>query len=68
MISVDPYEDLIEEVDRELATQSESVDNACDRRGNNEEAARGQLIKEIIANEMLIDYQNRIMSRGGNVP
>ncbi|XP_028768055.1 uncharacterized protein LOC114725688 [Neltuma alba] len=68
LMSIDPNEDLIEEVDRELATQSESDNNNHERHGDNDEAVQGQLIRDTIANEMWIDYQNRLMRRGGYVP
>lgn len=47
---MDPIEDLLEEVDAVLARESHSNDNNHAQRGDNNKAARGELIRENIAN------------------
>ncbi|XP_054803932.1 protein ALP1-like [Prosopis cineraria] len=60
LVSMDPLEDLLEEVDAVLARENHSNDNNSAQRGDNNEAARGELIRENIANQIWADYQEHL--------
>ncbi|XP_028771547.1 putative nuclease HARBI1 [Neltuma alba] len=56
LMSADPAEDLIREVDRELLQQNTANDNNRASSTDNNEAAQGELIRECIATLMWTDY------------
>lgn len=58
LMSIDPDEDLIAEVDAELANQNVSQDNYQGRRSDSEEVVQGELLRDSLANQMWTDYQN----------
>lgn len=62
LMTIDPDEDLIAEVDSELANQNVSHDNYQATRSDSEETAHGELIRDTLANQMWIDYQNDLLS------
>ncbi|XP_054820765.1 protein ALP1-like [Prosopis cineraria] len=60
LVSMDPIKDLLEEVDAVLTRENHSNDNNRAQRGDNNEAARGELLRENIANQMWADYQEHL--------
>lgn len=62
LMSIDPDEELIAEVDAELANQNVPHDNYRATGSDNEEAAQGELIIDDLANQMWTDSQDDILS------
>ncbi|CAK8541444.1 unnamed protein product [Lathyrus sativus] len=58
LMSVDPDEDLIAEVDAGIANQNVSNDNHQGSRSDRDELALGGVIKDSVAHQMWLNYQN----------
>ncbi|KAK4275501.1 hypothetical protein QN277_018572 [Acacia crassicarpa] len=57
LMTVEPGEELIRQVDNELAGEDHSYEDSAPR-GDRSEAARGELIRDAIAQQMWTDYAN----------
>jgi len=58
LMSAEPNEDLIAEVDAELANQNASHDNHEESRSDIDEFAQGGIIKNGVAHQMWSNYKN----------
>ena len=56
LMTADPNETLLAEVDRELAQSGPSTDNARDHHINDEDATRGNSLRDTVASAMWEDY------------
>ncbi|CAJ2662521.1 unnamed protein product [Trifolium pratense] len=62
LMSADPDEDLIAEVDAELANQNLSQENHQASTSDRDEVALGGVIKNSVAHEMWLNYENNVFA------
>ncbi|XP_065865652.1 protein ALP1-like isoform X2 [Euphorbia lathyris] len=56
MIGVDPNDAILEQVDEEILNWNNSEDEQHNARENNEETRQGEIVRDLIAADMWVDY------------